>query len=83
MIDWADPDNPERSKYIALSCYQAGIAQFRLADDAQAKAKSKKLFETLISTFGGSEDETIQRIVARGREELAKVEKELAAGGSD
>jgi len=83
VIDWADPDNPERAKYIALSYYQAGIAQFRVADDAEAKAKSKKLFETLISTFGGSEDETIRKIVARGREELAKIEKELGTGGGN
>jgi len=80
VIDWADPDNPERAKYTALSYYQAGIAQFRVADDAEAKAKSKKLFEALISTFGGSEDETIRKIVARGREELAKIERELGTG---
>ncbi len=78
VIDWADPDNPARTKYIALSYFQGGIAQFRIEDDEQAGAKAKALFETLIRKFGDSKDKEIRATVAKAREQIDKIEKALS-----
>jgi len=84
IIDWADPDNPARAEYIARSYYQGGVAQFRVEETQEARARAKAMFEALIEKFGESEDKEIRAIVAEGREQIKKIEKLMAGaeGGS-
>ena len=80
VIDWADPDNPERDKYIALAYFQAGVAHFRVDEIPEAKAS----FETLMSKFGDSKDAGIQGVIKKAREQLEAVKrKELEAEGGN
>jgi tetratricopeptide (TPR) repeat protein len=81
VINWADPDNPARPKYVALSYYQAGVAQYQVTDDDQAAAKAKRLFDTLIKTFEGTKDQEIQELLTKARGQLAKIEKLQGAPG--
>jgi len=73
LIEFADPENPDWTKYVVLSYYQSGIARFRIEETDKAKAA----FEALISKFGKSKDAEVQAVVAKAREQLDKIEKLL------
>jgi tetratricopeptide (TPR) repeat protein len=79
VIRFADPENPERDKYIALSYYQSGVAYFGLKD----MAKSKASFETLIKKFGNSQGKEIEGIVAKAREQLETIKQEESGAGTE
>ncbi len=71
IIEFADPDNPARDKYTALSYFQAGIAYFRLGQ----RDKAKTVFERLMKKYGESQDKEIQAAIKKAGERIKEIEK--------
>lgn len=71
IIEFADPKNPARDKYTALSYFQAGIAYFRIGQPDKARA----MFETLMKKYGESKDKDVQAAVTKAGERIKEIEK--------